>query len=150
MSTNTTATLNDLIETLKDGQEGFRSAAEGVKSPDLRAQFTEYSNQRAQFAGELQQLVRTLGDSSPENSPSVASTIHRGWINIKAAVTGRDDHSILEECERGEDVAVDAFRTALEANLPANVLSVVQRQADAVKGVHDRVKALRDATAATV
>jgi len=65
-------------------------------------------------------------------------------------VTGRDDHSILEECERGEDVAVDAFRTALEANLPANVLSVVQRQADAVKGVHDRVKALRDATAATV
>jgi uncharacterized protein (TIGR02284 family) len=147
MSTNATSTINDLIETLKDGQEGFRAAAAGVKSPDLRAQFTEYSNQRAQYSGELQALARTLGDPNPENSSSVASTVHRGWINLKAAVTGQDDHSILEECERGEDVAVDAFRSALAADLPANVRAIVQRQSVGVQAAHDRVKALRDALA---
>lgn len=145
---STTATINDLIETLKDGQEGFKSAAEGVQNPSLRSQFTEYSNQRAQFAGELQELARTLGDPSPEDSSSVASSIHRGWIDLKSAITGKNDHSILAECERGEDAAVAAYRDAVTAQLPASALSIVQRQAEAIKAVHDRVRALRDSTPA--
>lgn len=144
MSTTTTATLNDLIETLKEGQEGFRTAAEGAQSPDLKSLFSDYSNQRAQFAGQLQELARTLGDSDPANSPSLASTLHRGWMNIKAAVTGHDDHSILEEAERGEDVAKAAFADALSGDLPPSVRQTVMVQADAVRQAHDRVRDLRD------
>jgi uncharacterized protein (TIGR02284 family) len=144
MSKNTTATLNDLIETLKEGQEGFRTAAEGAKSPDLKALFTEYSNQRAQFAGQLQELAKTLGESDPTDSSSLAGTLHRGWINIKAAITGNDDHSILEEAERGEDVAKAAFQQALAEDLPPAVRQTVATQADAVREAHDRVRDLRD------
>jgi uncharacterized protein (TIGR02284 family) len=137
-------TLNNIIETLKDGQEGFQQAAEGVQDSSLKTIFYEYSQQRAQFVGELQGLVRELGGDA-ETSSSLAGALHRGWINIKSAVTGRDDAAILNECERGEDIAKNVYKDALAADLPSNVSSVIQRQATAVQQAHDKVRSLRDA-----
>lgn len=141
------STLNGLIETNKDGQQGFADAAEGVEASDLKSVFYEAGQQRAHFAGELQNLVRELG-GDPENSGSVAGAIHRGWINIKAAVTGKDEKAILNEAERGEDSAVKAYKDALAENLPANVQSVIQNQYTQVQATHDKVKALRDSARA--
>jgi len=138
------STLNNLIETCKDGQEGFKEAAEGVERSDLKSLFYEFSQQRAQFAGELQSVVQQLG-GDPENSGSVAGALHRGWINIKSAVMGKDESAILNECERGEDVAKNAYKGALEEALPANIMETVQTQYQAVVSAHDRVRALRDA-----
>src|SRR5918998_6242653 len=95
---NVISTLNGLIETCRDGQNGFQTAAEGVERSELKTLFHGYSQQRARFVGELQDEVRRLG-GDPENSGSVAASLHRGWIDIKAAVTGRDDGAILSECE---------------------------------------------------
>lgn len=137
------STLNGLIETCRDGQEGFKQAAEGVERSDLKTLFYEFGQQRATFVGELQDIVRTLG-GDPENSGSFAGTLHRGWINIKAAVTGKDEAAILNECERGEDSAKNAYKEALETALPAYVAQTVQDQYTAIQTAHDRVKALRD------
>ena len=137
-------TLNNLIETCKDGQEGFQQAAEGVQDSSLKSLFYEYSQQRAKFVGELQGLVRDLGGEA-ETSSSIAGALHRGWINIKSAVTGRDDAAILNECERGEDIAKSAYKDALAADLPSNVTSVIQEQATLVQQAHDRIRGLRDA-----
>jgi uncharacterized protein (TIGR02284 family) len=138
------STLNSLIETCKDGQYGFKEAAEGVERSDLKSLFYEFSQQRAEFAGVLQGLVRTLGGDA-EDSGSVSGAVHRSWIDIKAAVTGRDEEAILNECERGEDYAKDAYRSAIEMNLPSNVKDVLTQQAQAVQAAHNRVKMLRDA-----
>lgn len=140
------STLNGLIETCKDGQEGFRTAAEGIERSDLKSLFYEFAQQRSQFAGELQSIVQSLG-GDPENTGSIAGTLHRGWIDIKSAVMGKDEGSILNECERGEDAAKNAYKSALEENLPANVLDTVQTQYTAVQSAHDRIKALRDSAA---
>jgi uncharacterized protein (TIGR02284 family) len=137
------STLNGLIETCKDGQEGFQEAAEGVESHELKQLFYECSQQRSEFSGELQSLVRSLG-GDPENSSSFAGALHRGWMNIKTAVTGNDEKAILNECERGEDSAKSNYKDALEQNLPANVAETVQKQYAAVQTVHDKIKALRD------
>ena len=138
------STLNGLIETCKDGQMGFQEASEGVERTDLKSFFSECSVQRAQFAGELQSLVRTLG-GDPENSGSIAGSLHRGWINIKSAVTGQDEGAILNECERGEDSAKKAYKEAIEGFLPDYIREVVARQYNGVIAAHDKTKALRDA-----
>ena len=146
---NTTSILNDLIETLKDGQEGFRVAAEDAESHDLKTLFSEYSLQRSQFAGELQSLARSLGENEPETVGSVSGALHRGWINLKAALTSKDEHAILAECERGEDSAVAEYTKALaEEGLPGHVTATLQTQYKAVKAAHDRVRDLRDALVA--
>ncbi len=138
------STVNGLIETCRDGQEGFKQAAEGVERSDMKTLFYEFSQQRASFVGELQDLVRTLG-GDPENSGSFSGALHRGWLNIKSAVSGRDEGVVLDECERGEDSAKNAYKNALETALPAYVAQVVQDQYTAILSAHDRVKALRDA-----
>ena len=140
--------LNNLIETCRDGQEGFQTAAEGVRSAELKQLFHGYSQQRARFVGELQQEVRRLG-GDPEDSGSVAASLHRGWMGLKSALTGADDDAILAECERGEDSAVANYRDALGTDLPANVRAVVERQFSEVKQAHDRVRSLEKAGGAS-
>ncbi len=141
------STLNNLIETCKDGQTGFQTAAEGVNNSELKTFFYNYSQQRAQFAGELQNEVRRLG-GDPEKTGSVAASLHRGWINIKSAVTGKDDAAVIAECERGEDSAVSNYKDALENKVPADVRSVIERQYAKIQEAHDRIRALDKAGSA--
>jgi uncharacterized protein (TIGR02284 family) len=141
------STLNDLIETCRDGQNGFQTAAEGIKNSELRELFHGYSQQRARFVGELQDEVRHLG-GDPENSGSVAATLHRGWINIKSAITGEDEGAIISECERGEDSAVSNYRDALNTDLPANVREKIEQQFASVKEAHDRIRSLEKVSGA--
>jgi uncharacterized protein (TIGR02284 family) len=133
--------LNDLIETCFDGANGFRTAAEGVSEDRLKALFSDYSRQRQQLAAELQTEVTRLG-GEPTESGSMAGAAHRGWINIKAAVTGKDDTAILAECERGEDVAVDEYEKALQSQMSEDTAQIVRRQYATVKAAHDRVREL--------
>jgi uncharacterized protein (TIGR02284 family) len=135
--------IDDLIETLKDGEKGFKEAAEGVKDRQLKSLFTEYSQQRSRFATDLQSQVRNLG-KKPETNSSAAGALHRGWINLKSVVTGGDDHAILAECERGEDSAVEAYKKALDDDISQPLHELVSRQYTDIKAAHDRIRNLRD------
>jgi uncharacterized protein (TIGR02284 family) len=141
------STLNDLIETSKDGEQGFLACAEDLKDPQLKASFTLRAQECAAAAEELQELVRALGGVA-EISSSVSGALHRRWVDIKSLVTGKDNVSILNECERGEDVALESYRAALEKDLPENVRAVVQRQFEGVQRNHERVRHLRDSAMA--
>lgn len=121
------AALNELIETCRDGQEGFRVAAEGVKNAELRESFHGYALQRAAFVGALQDEVRRLG-GEPEQTGSLVATLHRGWMGLRAALEGGDDRAVVAECERGEGVALESYRAALDTDMPADVRAMVERQ----------------------
>lgn len=137
--------LNRLIETCHDGHEGFREAADGASDTELKGIFTRYSEQRANYAGELENLVRQLG-GEPEQSGSIAGAVHRGWINLKTAIAGNDDKAILNEAERGEDSARSAYEDALEnEHLPEAIRTTIQVQYEGVLAAHDHIKSLRDA-----
>jgi uncharacterized protein (TIGR02284 family) len=138
--------IDNLIETLKDGQQGFKQAAEAVKDPKLKSLFREYSDQRSRFVTALQTEARKFGEKTPDTDSSAAGALHRGWINLKSTVTGGDEHAILAECERGEDSAVEEFRKAVEDNLPPALQEIVSRQYAEIKAAHDRIKSLRDAS----
>lgn len=142
-STSVTTVLNGLIETCKDGQQGYQNAAENVTNERLRPILQSLSAQRGQFAAQLQTLVRSLGEDA-ETSGSMAGAVHRGWIDLKAAVSSHDEHAVLAECERGEDSAVAQFRDALAEELPVDIRAIVVAQSVAVKESHDEIKGLRD------
>lgn len=137
--------LNDLIQTSKDGEEGFRTCAEDAEQRDVqfKSMFEERSRGCAEAASELQELVRALG-GEPIKHGSVSGSMHRQWLNIRSLITGKDDEAVLNECERGEDAAVKTYRDALQKDLPANIRLVVERQYQGVLANHDRVRSLRD------
>jgi uncharacterized protein (TIGR02284 family) len=139
------AVLNNLIDTCTDGQKGFASVAEAVTNPELKTLFRSYSQQRARFATELQAEVQRLG-GDPEKAGTLAASLHRGWINLKSVLTGHDNHALIREAERGEDVAVNTYTDALKANLHSEVRTVAERQLVAIKEAQDRLRALAAVT----
>jgi len=135
--------LNTLIETCKDGEYGFKTCAEHVKAPELRTLFTSRAQDCRQGAQELQQLVAGLGGKA-DTGGSATGAVHRGWVSVVGTLTGKSDKAMLEECERGEDAALERYRSALKEPLPADVMNVVQRQYEGVKRNHDQIRTLRD------
>lgn len=145
--------LNDLIEYSKDGEKGFKTSAEDVKNPELKAFFVKRAAGCATSAAELQSEVRRLG-GDPETSTSVSGDLHRGWVNLKSLLTGKDDEAILNEVERGEDHALKAYKEAREKLVKLgrtatdSSYNLVETQLQGVQRNHDEVKFLRDAARA--
>lgn len=139
--------LQNLIETCRDGQNGFREAAENIKNPEIREFFNQQSLLRAQFASELEAEVRRLGEPDVDTSGTTLAAMHRAWIDLKSSLGGGDD-AIVSAAETGEDSAKKAYEEALKEKLPGDVLEIVQRQADSVVQTHNRVRDLRDRKAA--
>jgi uncharacterized protein (TIGR02284 family) len=135
--------IQNLIETCRDGQNGFRDAAEHIKDAEIRSFFNEQSLERANFAGELEQIAVRLGEPSVDRSGSTAAAFHRAWIDFKANV-GMGDDGVIAAAETGEDAAKKAYEDALKEDLPADVRSTIERQAQSVIRAHNRVRDIRD------
>lgn len=119
--------LNDLLQTSKDGEAGFQACAEDLRDPQLKAAMLEQSRDCAAAADELERIVLELG-GKPKDSTSFAGDLHRRWVDLKSLVTGKDEEAVLNECERGEDVAKQRYQAALEKPLPAEIHQVIERQ----------------------
>jgi uncharacterized protein (TIGR02284 family) len=136
-------TLNTLIEYCKDGQHGYHTAAEDVKNPELRSMFDRFAQQRAQFAGELREQVRTFG-GDPDKHGSVTGSLHRTWIDIKSTVAKGDEAAILAECDRGDSAAESKHDEALREWLPQPVLQVVRKQHDQIRDARNQIRSLKE------
>ena len=137
------STLNDLLESCRDGEYGFSTSAEHTKSADLKTLLTRHAQECRTAGQELQALIRQMGGEADEGG-SMSGALHRGWVSVRGTLSGHSDQSMLDECERGEDSAVASYRKALSQDLPANVRSVVEKQAQGTQKNHDEIKALRD------
>ena len=139
------STLNDLIQISMDGEKGFRACADDAQEHYIpyKDTFMARATECAQTVLDLQDLVRRLG-GEPASHSTLGGALHRQWVNLKSAITGRDDESILEECERGEDAAVNAYRKALSEDLPTDIRLLIERQYQGVLANHDKVKSLRN------
>jgi uncharacterized protein (TIGR02284 family) len=137
------STLNDLIETCKDGEYGYRASAEHLRNPQTRMRFVQAADQCGLAASRLATEVVKLGGKA-EDGGSVAGALHRGWVAVRGTLSQQTDMAILEEAERGEDRALDSYRNALKEPMPEAVRNVVQTQYEAAKHNHDEVRRLRD------
>lgn len=138
--------LNHLIETNRDSEEGYRTAAEALKDSDhtLHTLFLRYSQQRARFAADLEQEVRTYG-GEPSDSGTVGGSLRRGWRNLKAAVTGGSVNSILAECDRAEESTGHSYEKVLREDLPEYLKETIRQQHDEILEARQHVRALKEA-----
>lgn len=136
-------TANDLIETCKDGEYGFRRCGERAAAPRLKQVFSRRADDCQKAAGELQTIISQLGGEA-EQRGSALGAVHRGWVSVRDALSGNSDLSVLEECERGEDAALARYHSALEEALPPHVRNIVERQYEGVKRNHEEIRTLRN------
>jgi uncharacterized protein (TIGR02284 family) len=140
--------LKTVIEVLHDGEKGFRSLGEELKDPSARSFFMEESTTRGRFASELESVLSAKTGERVSEGNTVSGTVHRVWGELKAKMGG-SDHTLLETAEQGEDVAKKAYDEVLKMNdVPGELVSILRRQQTHIQASHDRVKAMRDATAA--
>jgi uncharacterized protein (TIGR02284 family) len=136
--------LNKLIRICNDGNEGYQQAAALVKSPWLARLFEDCAAQRGQFAVELSHLVSEMG-ITPANGPTVGGALHRTWIDFRTAfVADGTVGDVLQECDRGEDAAEQAYQDALEKALPVPMQKVVQSQYESIVKAHNQIRDLRN------
>ena len=138
--------LNELVETLKDGQKGYADAMTDVEDSSLKDTFRKYAAQRAEYITEIEDQMFKL-NLKPDEGSSITGTVHRAWIDLKSALTSKDNNAVLNECERGEDYAVKAYQTALKAqDLPSPIKSVIEKQYQGVQEAHSTIRSLRDSS----
>lgn len=144
----TVETLNDLILINNDRIAGFEHAIKelGGDDAELKATFTGLIGESHRLKMELATEVAASGKDI-ETGTSTSGKLHRTWLDLKAAFSGHSTHSILEECEFGEDAISKAYQTALDQEgLPAYIRELISAQLFVLNQAHDKIKALRDST----
>ncbi len=142
-----TGLLNDLIRINHDRVVGYEKAIDELKDEDadLKTLFQRYIIESRQYAQELTTEVTRLG-GDPADGTTNSGKVYRVWMDLKAAITGKDRKTILNNCEFGEDAAQKAYDTALntDTDLEPSLRDLIVRQKATLKAGHDEVKRLRD------
>ena len=141
---STADVLSDLLQVLKSGEEGFRKATEVAKDPDLKAALTEFARERAEMAGEILRSVPAAKEVTTRASPMQAG------FDLKTSLTSGDDFTILAECERSENRAVEMFKRALDQDLPRELCRAITSQSLRILQAHDKLRELRNAAQPTL
>jgi uncharacterized protein (TIGR02284 family) len=134
--------LTELIYVCKDGEHGYRTAAEDVRNSQLQSVFSEYAKQRSSCARQLQAEVERLGGTATD-SGTLTAAMHRGWMDLKAALSGGNGGAIIAACETGEDYALAAFERVVNAGITGESLSIVEKQRGKIKEAHTRLVRLK-------
>lgn len=121
------AVLNHLIDTHRDAERGFRTAAEHVNSAQLRTLLLTLAEQRRQFADALLPHAQRLGEDRVSNGTRAAA-VHRAWIHLKASVAADPNRAVLGEAARGERFALAAYDEAIQDILSPDVRDLVEEQ----------------------
>jgi uncharacterized protein (TIGR02284 family) len=136
--------LNGLISTTLDSADGYGEAAKDAKNPHFKHIFSARAMERRQMTAELQVEVRGLG-GEPRDSGSALAAGHRMFLNLKSAVSGRDQ-DVINEVEIGEDYIKARYETALKENcMSASVKAVIAEAYQRINAEHNDISNLKRA-----
>ena len=141
--------LNKLITINNDRIEGYETASKETDEFDLKTLFAQFITTSQNCKQELVREVHSLGGEEAEGT-KVSGKFFRAWMDVKAALTGKDRKAILSSCEFGEDEALETYEEALtndSEHLTADQKTMIYTQKSLLKADHDHVKSLRDALA---
>ena len=137
------STLNTLIATTIDSVNGYEDSAENIDNERLREIFRQRASERQEVVQKLREEVRRLG-GEPEDGGSFLGKTHQRFEDLKAAVTGRDEKSIVNEVERGEDYLKEKWQAALQSgDLQGESHQVIEHCYQSIKAGHDQMSQLK-------
>jgi uncharacterized protein (TIGR02284 family) len=135
--------LNTLTATLNDSVNGYRDAADHAEGTQFQQLFRDNAAERERVAAELRAEVSRLG-GEPDTDGSLMGKTHQRFLDLKAAITGRDNKAIINEVEHGEDYLKEKFEAALkDDSLSAESKAVVERAYQSVRKGHDQISQLK-------
>ena len=143
------SSIHTLLETCRDGKNGYQTAAENVKNPQVRAELQKFAAQREEFIQELESTALKYGESAKNETTvaglamDAAGAVHRGWINLKAAVSSHDSKAVLNECENGDQAALKTYESVMEEDIPSEIKNVVQRQHDQIEAAVNKIESIK-------
>ncbi len=143
----TSSVVKNLIQLNTDRYNGYLTSTQDVDDSSLKDLFTRLSKQSNDFKNELTPYASSEDVTSSSDGTSVGSKVHRAWMDVKQAITGKDRHTILQSCEWGEDQILHAYKDALQTksgDITSDALATIQRQESQLQESHDMIKALRD------
>ncbi|MBL0049149.1 MAG: PA2169 family four-helix-bundle protein [Bacteroidetes bacterium] len=138
--------LNSLIIINNDRMEGYETASKETEEQELKSLFSKSIATSQKCKQELVREVTKLG-GIPDEGTRTTGKFFRVWMDVKAALTGKDRKTILNSCEFGEDAAVETYTNAMANNkeeFTAEQQTMLNAQHALIKADHDNVKALRD------
>ncbi|MES1971595.1 MAG: PA2169 family four-helix-bundle protein [Pseudomonadota bacterium] len=136
-------TLNGLIATTIDSVDGYTAAADEAESGRYADLFRARAAERRAVSETLRAEVTRLG-GAPEDDGTILAGAHRAFLNLKAAVTGREDKAIVNEVERGEDHIKAKFESALaDTELSVPIRAAIQSAYRSVREGHDQMRDLK-------
>jgi uncharacterized protein (TIGR02284 family) len=136
-------TLETLTTTLIDSVNGYRDAAQNAEGTKFQELFRRNADERSRIVEELRSEIRRLGGNAPDDGSFLGAT-HQRFLDLKAAVTGRDDTAIINEVERGEDYLKEKFEAALNAtDTSPETRSIIERAYQSVRQGHDQISSLK-------
>jgi uncharacterized protein (TIGR02284 family) len=136
--------LKSVINVLEDGQKGMAEIGEHLKDESLKRYFLAESLKRANFRGELENELHRHGVADIHESGTMTGKFYRGWADLKAHLGG-GDHTLLETAEQGEDEARQAYKDALDENLPLPIRQLLTEQQTQILTSHDFIRDARNA-----
>jgi uncharacterized protein (TIGR02284 family) len=135
--------LNTLIATTIDSIDGYEESAKNIEGDRFRQLFRERADERQRVVESLREEVRRLG-GNPEDDGSFLGAAHRRFEDLKAAITGKDEKSIINEVERGEDYIKAKFEAALKDDeLTGECRAAVEQAYQSVRAGHDQISAIK-------
>jgi uncharacterized protein (TIGR02284 family) len=141
--TDEITTLNTLTATLIDSINGYEDAAANAEGSRFQQLFRERAGERQRVVESLRSEVRRLG-GEPEDGGSFLGKTHQRVLDLKAAVTGRDDKAIINEVERGEDYLKEKFEAAISSgHLSGESRAAVESAYHSVRTGHDQISQLK-------
>ena len=146
----TIAALNTLVTINNDRIEGYETASKETEEQDLKTLFAQFSSTSQKCKQELTSEVNKLGGTVAEGTLTIGK-FFRVWMDVKAALTGKDRKAILNSCEYGEDQAKETYEKVLEddiENLNLEQQTMIKAQHISLKADHDKVKSMRDLVSA--
>lgn len=142
MTSKTSATLNDLIEVLNDGESFYTEAASKPELSAYRSLFQRMARTKQAIAGDLKAQVASHGDN-PADGGTFFGTLRAKYTELRSSFGSDKAKVYVDQLEQAEDSILEAFESHIKDTDNAEVRAILTRYMPEVLSAHNEMRDLK-------